>query len=188
MATTSVGDEDIPDYMSDVFVVEGKTKPTKKQVKRLNPKKSTKNKKRLMRLNTLERDNLAEGLATPIDSDNKGFKLLHKMGYTPGESLGKPRGGNNIIEPIPVVIKEDRVGIGRDSFVKESQEKQELLKQQQLEVFHDHCRSSVWLRQVKTDLKKSQKSCQHLDTANVSSMGSHVTISVAASCRDIMNL
>jgi hypothetical protein len=24
----------------------------------------------------------------------------------------------------------------------------------------------VWLRQVKTDLKKSQKSCQHLDTAN----------------------
>jgi hypothetical protein len=106
MATTSVGDEDIPDYMSDVFVVEGKTKPTKKQVKRLNPKKSTKNKKRLMRLNTLERDNLAEGLATPIDSDNKGFKLLHKMGYTPGESLGKPRGGNNIIEPIPVVIKE----------------------------------------------------------------------------------
>jgi hypothetical protein len=83
---------------------------------------------------------------------------------------------------------QDRVGIGRDSFVKESQEKQELLKQQQLEVFHDHCRSSVWLRQVKTDLKKSQKSCQHLDTANVSSMGSHVTISVAASCRDIMNL
>ena len=37
----------------------------------------------------MEREARDEGLATKLDSSNKGFALLAKMGYKPGMRLGK---------------------------------------------------------------------------------------------------
>lgn len=52
-------------------------------------------------------------LKQTIDDSNKGFKMLAKLGYTPGTGLGKAKSG--VPEPISVTIKEDRGGIGKES-------------------------------------------------------------------------
>ena len=44
-----------------------------------------------------------QGLATPIDADNKGFKMLRAMGYEQGQGIGKHAAGR--AEPIPIVIR-----------------------------------------------------------------------------------
>jgi len=47
---------------------------------------------------------------TPINESNKGFQMLVKMGYKKGTGLGKESTG--IQEPLALLIKEDRSGIG----------------------------------------------------------------------------
>jgi hypothetical protein len=37
----------------------------------------------------LETEQREEGLKSALSSDNKGFKLLEKMGYKPGTAIGK---------------------------------------------------------------------------------------------------
>ena len=54
-------------------------------------------------------------LATTLDSSNKGFKMLAKLGFK-GGTLGKDYGsGNARSEPIRVTMKEDRSGVGLES-------------------------------------------------------------------------
>lgn len=52
-------------------------------------------------------------LSTAVDSSNKGFKMMAKLGYKPGEALGKTE--NARIDPITVSMKEDRGGVGLDT-------------------------------------------------------------------------
>ncbi|KAF2435656.1 G-patch-domain-containing protein [Tothia fuscella] len=52
-------------------------------------------------------------LSTSLNTSNKGFKMMAKLGYKPGTTLGKAEHAR--IEPIGVVIKENRGGIGHDS-------------------------------------------------------------------------
>ncbi|XP_049831674.1 angiogenic factor with G patch and FHA domains 1 isoform X3 [Schistocerca gregaria] len=52
-------------------------------------------------------------LDEPIKSDNKGFKLLSKMGWTEGESLGKEKAGST--EPIPLSEQRGTAGLGSDA-------------------------------------------------------------------------
>ncbi|XP_075980947.1 uncharacterized protein LOC142979728 isoform X1 [Anticarsia gemmatalis] len=49
-------------------------------------------------------------ISTSIAADNKGFKLLEKMGWNKGEGLGKDSQGN--IEPVPLVSNEGKTGLG----------------------------------------------------------------------------
>jgi Domain of unknown function (DUF4187)/G-patch domain len=53
-------------------------------------------------------------LDTGLSSSNKGFRMLSKLGYKPGASLGAT-GATGATEPIRLVMKEDRGGIGLDS-------------------------------------------------------------------------
>lgn len=54
-------------------------------------------------------------LATSLDSSNKGYKMLAKLGFK-GGALGKDYGSGNVrSEPIRVTIKEDRSGVGLES-------------------------------------------------------------------------
>ncbi|KAF4309764.1 hypothetical protein GTA08_BOTSDO02432 [Botryosphaeria dothidea] len=48
-----------------------------------------------------------------IDSTNKGFKMLAKMGFKQGEKLGK--GEYGVAEPIKLQMKEGREGVGMES-------------------------------------------------------------------------
>lgn len=48
-----------------------------------------------------------------ITSENKGFKLLSKMGWNTGESLGKSDGG--IKEPVQLKTQKNKIGLGHES-------------------------------------------------------------------------
>ncbi|KAL0108439.1 hypothetical protein PUN28_015173 [Cardiocondyla obscurior] len=50
-------------------------------------------------------------LDTSITKDNKGFKLLAKMGWSEGCSLGKD-GGEGRTEPLPIIAYHNKVGFG----------------------------------------------------------------------------
>ena len=58
-----------------------------------------------------EENKTKENKVKSIDSSNKGFAMLAKMGYKAGESLGKSNSGR--IEPIPIEVKNDRGGLGK---------------------------------------------------------------------------
>ncbi|XP_011688023.1 PREDICTED: angiogenic factor with G patch and FHA domains 1 isoform X1 [Wasmannia auropunctata] len=47
---------------------------------------------------------------TSITKDNKGFKLLSKMGWSEGRSLGKD--GDGRTEPLPIACNHNKVGLG----------------------------------------------------------------------------
>jgi len=69
----------------------------------------------------------AAALATSIDSDNKGFRMMAKMGFK-GGALGKE--GEGRVDPVSLAMKEDRSGIGLESEKKrkfrEEMEKREI--------------------------------------------------------------
>ena len=65
----------------------------------------------------LEDKKRVEGLQKSLDSSNKRFALLTKIGYKPGEGLGKSKDG--IIEPIGVEVKTNRSGLGAEAATKQ---------------------------------------------------------------------
>lgn len=126
--------------------------------------------KRQKTIGELERENRDKGLNTVISSDNKGFKLLEKMGFKPGDSLGKNKGG--IKEPIDIVYKQGTSGIGRESHLREviSQKQQQKIKN--LKHYETQYRLANKERknllQIRRDFFKAQKVCEELDYRSVS--------------------
>ena len=53
---------------------------------------------------TLEFEFREQGLQTSLDSSNKGFELMAKMGYKSGDSLGKSN-TNGIVEPLSIEVE-----------------------------------------------------------------------------------
>lgn len=54
-----------------------------------------------------------EALATELDSSNKGAKIMAKMGFKAGNALGQTEDARK--NPIELLMKDDRGGIGMDS-------------------------------------------------------------------------
>ena len=121
--------------------------------------------------NELEKEKREEGLQKSLDSSNKGFSLLAKMGYKPGESLGKAKTGR--IEPIPIEIKNDRGGLGREAVKREIKETKAKLRLQKLnsvtkstisaEDFRASQSKKLREKRTEGDLFRSQKACRQLD-------------------------
>lgn len=76
----------------------------------------------------LEAERREEGLSSAITSDNKGFSMLAKMGYKQGDAIGR-HGSGGIVEPIPIQVKTNRAGLGRDAALKQLQEYKAKLRQ-----------------------------------------------------------
>lgn len=118
----------------------------------------------------LERENRDKGLNTAISKDNKGFKLLEKMGFRPGESLGRSRSG--IKEPIDIVLKQGTSGVGRESHLREviSQKHQQKIKNLKLyeTQFRLANKERKYLTQIRKDFFNAQKICEELDYRSVS--------------------
>ncbi|KAI9019982.1 hypothetical protein CLU79DRAFT_756604 [Phycomyces nitens] len=72
----------------------------------------------------LEQEAREEGLNRAMDSENKGMKLMMKMGFKAGMTLGKNESAG-IHEPISVELKKGRQGLGMESSVKRSRDEQE---------------------------------------------------------------
>ena len=95
------------------------------------------------------------------------------MGYKAGESLGKSKIGRT--EPIPIEVKSNRTGLGRDAVIKEIKETKAKLRIQKsitaaskvvsAEDFRAAQSLKVRAKRIEGDLFKSQKACRQLDMA-----------------------
>lgn len=126
--------------------------------------------KRQKSLFEVEREARDKGLTTAICPENRGFRLLEKMGFRPGESLGKK--GTGIKEPIDIVLKQGTSGVGRESHLREvitqrAQQKIKNLKhyETQFRLANKERRNLV---QIRKDFFKAQKVCEELDFRTVS--------------------
>ncbi|PRP79063.1 coiled-coil domain-containing protein [Planoprotostelium fungivorum] len=111
------------DYMSADFVTNVPTQRNNiaKQRKRKEPEQT----KSLVQR---EEDSRNEGLSKEISEDNIGFKLLQKMGFKKGKTVGKDTEGSSVqdesppqkeeneklVVPISITIKRGKGGLGMD--------------------------------------------------------------------------
>ncbi|KRT79843.1 hypothetical protein AMK59_8335 [Oryctes borbonicus] len=117
-----------------------------------------------------EKEAREKGLSTAISSDNIGFKLLQKMGYKEGKSLGKNDSG--IKEPINVALKESTSGVGREKHIddivkKKSELQKEHLQNREKEYLAARQKRNTW-NLLRSDFFKSQRTCEELDEREVS--------------------
>ena len=118
----------------------------------------------------LEAEKREEGLQKSLDSSNKGFALLAKMGYKAGESLGKSNTGR--VEPIPIELKNNRSGLGREAVKKQIKETKAKLRLQKssansnimsAEDFRASQSKKMKSKRTESDLFRAQKACRQLD-------------------------
>lgn len=81
-------------------------------------------------LKHLEAERRDEGLSLAISADNKGFAMLAKMGYKQGTAIG--RSAQGIVEPISLQIKSGRGGLGRETALRQLQERRDEIRRQKL--------------------------------------------------------
>jgi len=121
----------------------------------------------------IEQEKREEGLQKSIDSNNKGFAMLAKMGYKPGTSLGKDNSGR--VEPVAINIKEGRGGLGRDESIKRLKERKQKIREERARklvqdfdpaAFRAQMREKHMSKRTEIDLCKAQKSCRDLDLSN----------------------
>ena len=53
-------------------------------------------------------------LSTSLSADSKGFRMMAKLGFKPGSALGKSDNKDARTEPLGVVVKEGRAGLGME--------------------------------------------------------------------------
>ncbi|GFY48283.1 g patch domain-containing protein 11 [Trichonephila inaurata madagascariensis] len=128
----------------------------------------------------LEEESRNIGLESAIGSDNKGFAMLQKMGYKPGMKLGPEKSNNSgagLIEPIKVIVKSNRGGLGREEEIRQRiseregrRHKLKVYKEHETklltEEFRERMKSKIDDRRLMKDLKKCQKICEQLDVEN----------------------
>ncbi|XP_059154910.1 G patch domain-containing protein 11-like [Physella acuta] len=173
----SSDDED--DYMSDkVLQMCGDTRPglAPKQIQQKYEKeKSMKvaNKQNAtIPKHKLEATHREAGLSASISTESKGFALLQKMGYKPGMGIGKL--GNGRVEPVPIELKTNRSGLGRDSEMKRKATemnnmraamlaKRQKAVEKQKETFVGRMSERFSEKHVERDLRTAQRACLQLD-------------------------
>lgn len=169
------------DYMSDAFLNKiSDVRPGVPMVKRMKDalrkeavqkEKNTQNRQKSIR--EQERESREVALQSSISSQNKGFALLQKMGYKPGQGLGKQGAGR--VEPVGLSIKTDRGGIGMEELKKRKADEElqnyrrkvqmkQHVEKKSLEDFRVRMRTEREERQTQSDLWKSQRACEQLDS------------------------
>ncbi|OJD20991.1 hypothetical protein ACJ73_07669 [Blastomyces percursus] len=112
-----------------------------------------------------------------LDPSNKGFQMMAKLGFKPGTTLGKDRSreypsgvdewNQRLTEPLNVVVKEDRGGIGMDS-----EKKRKIMEQAELETkrakveegdFRERVRREREEKRTEAMFSAAQKVAERLD-------------------------
>jgi Domain of unknown function (DUF4187)/G-patch domain len=170
------------DYMSDKFTT-GETSSScgreslirdrkKRRMVELEAKKQSfdeaSKSKKDKKQESLER--LHEGLQTKISSSNKGFEMLRKMGWS-GQAIGKSESG--IVEPIAIVPKADRRGLGREVAEQQLKARMNEIKQKRsqasnitlasVEAFRKRIAEEKQAAQVAGEVRKCQSACEKID-------------------------
>lgn len=142
---------------------------TQKRTHEIYKKKVQEKAKRPKSYHEQEQETREKGLNTAITSDNVGFKLLQKMGYKEGKSLGK--GDSGLKEPINVILKESTSGMGREKHLEKMKQKKEKLKEDTLKLREREYLSARYEKTVQNMLRKDffkgQRVCEELDEREV---------------------
>ncbi|CAH0381309.1 unnamed protein product [Bemisia tabaci] len=172
-------ESDEPDYMSDDFLANHPTEDVrpgllmsrakKREHEAMKRSHENQEQQKLLNKKLFQQKTRAEGLNKPIDSTNKGYALLQKMGYKPGTGIGKNETGRT--EPIGISIKNDRKGLGRENAIKEVNALKVALGTKRMRtesISVDDYRARVAAeaaeRQANGDLRSSQRVCYELDS------------------------
>lgn len=172
-----MGANEEDDYMSDIFLQEAPTttKPSDHFISRKRKLQQKKTEKDLLKMKPkkiIEKETREKGLSTALSSDNKGFRLMAKMGYKSGEGLGKNNTGR--VEPVPINLKPSRTGLGRDTKDKEiltaiekaraeANVRSEKIEKLRIKDFRTRRHEFFENEQFRKDLFTSQKACYDLD-------------------------
>ena len=112
-------DEEEDDYMS--MTIHEPTGPLEKETytaRRIRIQRESeahsrpKSKSELAAAADLARDS---ALSTALPSTSKGFQMMAKLGFKPGNALGSSTNTHARTEPLGVVVKEDRGGVGMEN-------------------------------------------------------------------------
>ncbi|TMW50070.1 hypothetical protein DOY81_004880 [Sarcophaga bullata] len=183
---------DEEDYMSDKFLaglqdlrpslVNNRAK--KRQIDIECKQKERIKKQKEVKLSTavVDNDRLQAALSKPLAEENKGFKLLAKMGYKPGQALGKITSNDSsspgimesrLTEPIGITLKTDRQGLGRQAALQELNERRQKIREQRLkkklggetsiEEFRRRTNQKYEEKFVLNAFKRCQVTCENLD-------------------------
>ncbi|GAA54724.1 coiled-coil domain-containing protein 75 [Clonorchis sinensis] len=162
-------DAEEEDYMSDAFLKKLDSEPpglvTVRSVARERYREEA-SKKGIQLSKTVKEAVLREeGLQKQVDSSNKGFGLLLKMGYQPGQGLGKNAEGRS--EPVPIEIPDGRGGLGLASAMKERlhavREKRRLMLKAEQEQFRTFMAEKFKQCRVRNQLVAIRSVCYQLD-------------------------
>ncbi|KAF7255357.1 hypothetical protein EG68_10132 [Paragonimus skrjabini miyazakii] len=102
-----------------------------------------------------------EGLQKQVDPTNKGFSLLIKMGYKPGQGLGKNAEGRQ--EPVPITLPEGRSGLGLATAKKEIVDWQQKLVQVRQTYFQSSMAERYRQCRIRNQLTAARNLCFQLD-------------------------
>ncbi|KAI9720366.1 MAG: hypothetical protein M1812_002872 [Candelaria pacifica] len=106
-------------------------------------------------------------LSTSLSTSNKGFQMMAKLGFKPGSALGKNEDAR--IEPLGVVLKEDRGGVGLDSerkrkFREEVEDQSKRVKAEEVD-YRERVRLEREAKRLEGQVVGAQKVAERLDTA-----------------------
>jgi hypothetical protein len=109
-----MSDQEEDDYMSLKFLeeaqeFESKRKEASYTERRRKQLREQEKKGYIKPRAQLEAEEREKGLQKSLEQDNKGMKMLMKMGFKKGMALGS---GDGIVEPIKIDLKSGRLGIG----------------------------------------------------------------------------
>lgn len=129
-----------------------------------------------------------ETMAKPLSTESKGFALMAKMGFKPGMSLGKKKDehdlGSGIKEPLGIVVRNHRGGLGVESAEVERVKNEESTARVRIEAqlkrmkerarmaddlsddYRKRARMASTRKQTIGDIIKSRKACHEMDMRN----------------------
>ncbi|KAI8085083.1 uncharacterized protein BX664DRAFT_300805 [Halteromyces radiatus] len=126
----------------------------------------------------LEQEAREQGLQKKMTDDNKGMKMMLKMGFKQGSALGK-ESQVGIHEPLGVQLKQDRSGLGMDSLLKRKRDEQaqeELEKRKKLDMDPEQFRELMATKAKKGKRSRQINAAAHLCKERDESKGINANI------------
>ncbi|RUP47312.1 hypothetical protein BC936DRAFT_145866 [Jimgerdemannia flammicorona] len=166
---------DEEDYMSEKFLkaaAETSSSSTKSYAERRKQQLRDQQQRAYIKPRTvLEKEARERGLEKEIGEENKGMKMLMKMGFSKGMTLGQTSKEQGLKAPITVELKSGRKGIGLETVEKrKAEEELEAAMAKRHEAnqdFRDTMISRFNEGRIKRRIKAAAKMCQTLDEKEV---------------------
>ncbi|KAG5190951.1 hypothetical protein JKP88DRAFT_197079 [Tribonema minus] len=165
---------DADDYMSAAFTVPQPLSSLKaRSALKPHPQEQQRTLSR-KEVDALATDRRIEGLDTPIEATNPGFKLLMKLGWKRDAGLGKR--GAGITAPIAAAVKQNRSGLGHESKAEARRaaakaaaaEREQRARAQELAArkeFRSSMSGQFAARRLAADLTQAQRLVEQMDVA-----------------------